>query len=314
VRCPFLREQQVKSCEASPFRKSLARASAWSDGERCSSPGHASCPIGPVRLEALPSPSRCPFLRESLVQFCAVAPRPMYVPWSASPELRCAHDAHRFCDLYLAVAGRRGPARAEDDGTVHEVCGVPMPGWLHYSPGHLWLDHGDDDLCHVGVDAFVVQLLGSVERLAFLAVKGRARPAVVLTARGVDLTLVLGREVPIVAANTRLRASPERLTADPYGAGWLFTLRVTKAPGAAGEATLAPGERRGPAAREWMDGEVRRLSDLAHARLAASSSGRLAADGGRFAHGLLEQLDREEVLRLFTSFFPVPDTRSPSRP
>jgi len=309
MRCPFLREEQVKSCEAAPFRKSVARSATSEASERCTSAAHATCPVAPPSHEDHPSPSRCPFLRESLVQFCAAVPRPAYVPWSASPELRCGHDGHRFCELFLAASGgRRGPARPglEESGVV-DVAGVPMPAWLAYAPNHLWLDSGDDGLWHVGVDAFVVQLLGTVERLAFLAVKGTARPAVVLTARGVDLTLAFGDELPIAAANTRLRSSLDRLTADPYGLGWLFTLRAP-ADAVAGE-PAAPGLRRGAAAREWMAREVRRLSETVHARLATAAGGRLAADGGRFAPGLLEHLDREEVLRLFAAFFAIPDTR-----
>lgn len=309
MRCPFLREEQVKSCEAAPFRMSVARSATAEAAERCTSAAYPSCPVAPPSHETHPSPTRCPFLRESLVQFCAAVPRPAYVPWSASPELRCGHDGHRFCELFLAASGeRRRPARPglEESG-VSDAAGVPMPAWLDYAPNHLWLDTGDDGLWHVGVDAFVVQLLGTVERLAFLTVKGTARPAVVLTARGVDLTLVLGRALPIAAANTRLRSSLDRLTADPYGLGWLFTLRAP-ADAVAGEPP-APGLRRGAAAREWMEREVRRLSDTVHARLASAAGGRMAADGGRFAPGLLEHLDREEVLRLFAAFFAIPDTR-----
>ena len=321
MRCPFLREEQVKSCEAAPFRKSLARSATSATAERCSTPGYETCAVARPSREAHPSPARCPFLLESLVQFCAATPRPTYVPWSASPELRCAHDGHRYCELFLAAGrSRREPARPGlEDGVVHEAAGVPMPGWLHYAPNHLWLDPGDDGLWHVGADAFVSQLLGTVERLAFLTVKGTARPAVVLTARGVDLALALGRELPIVAANTHLRSSLDRLTADPYGLGWLFAVRApaTRArsdAAARGDADgpaegLAPGLRHGAAAREWMDHEVRRLTGALHARLESSGGERLAADGGRFAPGLLEHLDREEVLRMFASFFPIPDTR-----
>jgi glycine cleavage system H lipoate-binding protein len=314
MRCPFLREEQVKSCEAAPFRNSLARSATAASAERCTSAGHASCPVAPPSHEAHPSPSRCPFLRESLVQYCAATPRPAYVPWSASPDLRCGHDGHRYCEIFLAACGpRRGPARpgAEEEGAF-EAAGVPMPAWLRYAPNHLWLDTGDDGLWHVGVDAFVAQLLGSVERLAFLTVKGTARPGVVLTARGVDLTLVLGRELSIFAANTRLRSSLERLTADPYGLGWLFTLRAP-ADGSPAEAEV-PGLRQGDEARGWMEHEVRRLSEAVHARLATTAGGRLAADGGRFAPGLLEHLDHEEVLRLFAALFPIPETRRNDRP
>lgn len=34
MRCPFLRDEQVKACEAAPFRKSLARAAARGEGDR----------------------------------------------------------------------------------------------------------------------------------------------------------------------------------------------------------------------------------------------------------------------------------------
>ena len=109
MRCPFLREEQVKSCQAAPFRKSLARSAATGEGELCTSADHASCPVAPGSREAHPDAARCPFLRESLVQFCSAAARPTYVPWSESPELRCASDGHRFCELFLAAGLWQAP-------------------------------------------------------------------------------------------------------------------------------------------------------------------------------------------------------------
>jgi glycine cleavage system H lipoate-binding protein len=182
-----------------------------------------------------------------------------------------------------------------------------MPGWLLYAPNHLWLDPGDDGVCHVGIDAFVIQLVGAVERLAFLTLKGTLRPAVVLTVRGVDLTLVFPETLAIVNANTRLRSSLERLGADPYGHGWLFEARrpaQDRLDRRAGEPLCS-----GAAAREWMAGEVRRVSELVHARLVSRRGERVAADGGRFAPDLLAHLDREEILRLFAELFPIPDVR-----
>ena len=310
MRCPFLREEQVKSCQASPFRKSLARSAARADMERCSSPLHVGCSVARQSHEAHPSPSRCPFLQESLVQFCAATPLPQYVPWSSSPELRCAHGGHRYCELFAAAsgasAGLTAPPGAGDTRT-HLAAGVPMPGWLLYAPNHLWLDPGDDGVCHVGIDAFVAQLVGAVERLAFLTLKGTLRPAVVLTVRGVDLTLVFPETLAIVSANTRLRSSLERLGADPYGHGWLFEARrpaQDRPDRRAGEPLCSGG-----AAREWMAGEVRRVSELVHARLVSRRGERVAADGGRFAPDLLAHLDREEILRLFAELFPIPDVR-----
>jgi len=303
VRCPFLREEQVKSCQVAPFRKSLARSFATGPGERCTSTDHRSCPALHESREAHPDASRCPFLRESLVQFCAASPRPTYVPWSGSPDLRCAHDGHRFCELFLAAGGdsARGPALpaggAEEDATA-VVDGVPVPGWLFYAANHMWLDVGDDGLCHLGVDAFLTRLVGEVERLAFLAVKGDARPAVVLTAAGIDLTLAFDRRLALVAANTRLRSALDRLAGDPYGLGWLFCARWDGG---------TDGLRHGRAAREWMAAESARLSAAAHERLLRPRDGvALPADGGRPAPGFIRHLEREDALRLCASFFPLP--------
>jgi glycine cleavage system H lipoate-binding protein len=316
MRCPFLREEQVKSCQAAPFRKSLARSAARVDMERCSSPAHASCPVACQSHEAHPSPSRCPFLQESLVQFCAATPLPTYVPWSSSPELRCGHGGHRYCELFAAAAGVPvgHPDRPEPDAGPQEAAGVPMPGWLWYAPSHLWLDPGDDGVCHVGIDAFVAQLVGHIDALAFLTPGGAARPAVVLSVHGVDLTLVFPRVLAIVSANTRLRSSLDRLVADPYGLGWLFEARLP-ADGRdelRADARDPDGLRRGDAARSWMDHEVRRTSEIVHAWLASRRGGRLAADGGRFAPDLLPRLDREQVLRLFAELFPFPESRRTS--
>jgi glycine cleavage system H lipoate-binding protein len=310
VRCPFLREEQVKSCQAAPFRKSLVRAMATGTDERCTSADHLSCPAVLESREAHPAASRCPFLRESLVQFCAASPRPTYVPWSESPELRCSHDGHRYCELFLAAAGSRGPALPSSDARESEtavVSGVPMPGWLFYAENHMWLDVGDDGLCHLGVDAFLARAAGGVERLSFLTLRGEARPAVVLTIAGADLTLVFASRLPIVAANTRLRSGLERLTADPYGLGWLFTARWS---GSRDPLALraACGLRHGQAAREWMAAEAARLEAAVHEQLMRPRHGApLPADGGRPAPGFLQALERDEVQRFFSLLFPIPD-------
>lgn len=318
MRCPFLREEQVKSCQAAPFRKALARSAARGESERCSSPAYVSCPMLRRSHEDHPNPSRCPFLRESLAQFCAATPRPAYVPWSESPELRCAHDGHRYCETFMAVAGGSPRVRSADrrcggDDTVHAVSGVPVPGWLHYSESHFWLDLGDDDICHVGLDAFLAQLVGEIDQLAFVVVKGTARPSVVLTTRGLQLTLIFEQPLALVTANTRLRSNLDRLVADPYGRGWLFEARVPTA-GRAGTPAQAAADltrdlRSGPEAREWMASEVRRVSEHVHATLAEGESPALAADGGRFARGLLAGLDPEAARRLLQTLFPRLGTR-----
>ena len=261
MRCPFLREEQVKSCRAVPFRKPFSRSALRGTDERCSSPAHVACPVAAQSREAHPAPGHCPFLHESLAQFCAAAPLPAYVPWSESPDVPCGNDGHRFCEHYLAVAGAagRGPAQAGAErpgASIPEVEGLPMPAWLHYAPNHLWLDVGADGRVHLGIDAFLARRVGTAEGLRFLGVKGLLRPTVVVTARGAELVLAFPRPLLVVAANTRLRACPQRLTADPYGSGWLFEAQ------AVADAALLGGLLHGEAARAWMAREVRGLAPL----------------------------------------------------
>jgi glycine cleavage system H lipoate-binding protein len=311
MRCPFLREDQVKSCQASPFRKFVTRSASQLAPERCTSADYRKCSAVQESHEAHPDSTHCPFLRESLVQFCSASPVATYVPWSESPDLRCAHDGHRFCELYLAVAGPRGrgPAQglAESDhaGTAN-VDGVMMPDWLYYSANHMWLDVGDDGLVHLGVDAFLARLLGQIDHLAFLTVKGVAHPTVVLTVRGVDLTLVFAHPVQIVAANTRLRFNLERLGADPYGRGWLFEAKA--AAGHNPRVDLTTGLHHGAQAHDWMSHELHRLNELVHERILPSRYPEAAADGGTAAPDLVQHLERHEIMHLLTELCPLPVT------
>ena len=270
MRCPFLREEQVKSCLAAPFRNAVVRAKVRFDLEHCSQAAHAGCPLAAGSREAHPSPGHCPFLHESLVQFCSNAPRPTYVPWSESPELRCAHDGHRYCEAFREAAPASALAGARGDPRIHVVERVPMPGWLLYAPNHLWLDPGDDGVCHLGIDAFASRLLGKLERLTLLTISGTVRPAVVLTVGGVDLTLVFPLSLSLISANGLLRSRLDRLACDPYGLGWLFEARFR--PGEGRPAPLPERTlREGRAAREWMAAEVRRAAGHARQEAAAQA-------------------------------------------
>jgi glycine cleavage system H lipoate-binding protein len=182
---------------------------------------------------------------------------------------------------------------------------LAVPGRLFFADNHMWLDVGDDGLCQIGVDAFLTLLVGDVERLAFLTLRGDVRPAAVLTVDGVDLTFVFPHPMRLVAANTRLRYRLERLASDPYGLGWLFTARWSEDD----SPDVRPpthGLRRGDAARQWMASEIARLSAVVHEAMSAWAGAPRPADGGRSASGLARHLDREDALRLLADFFPLP--------
>ncbi|MGA7614992.1 MAG: hypothetical protein WBX15_07415 [Thermoanaerobaculia bacterium] len=334
MQCPFLRESRGRYCDASKYRKLILDAGSDVTSERCSSPEWVLCSA--ARSQPGASRMQCPFLRERNVEYCAAAAVPKYVPASNALMSRCKSDGHLYCELYLSFAdpeGRRQPDRGaplpDDGGRVpvpaspsdsrdpkcapHPgslgpplVDGMPVPTNLAYAPNHMWLCIAEDGQCHVGIDALLARVVDSVEKIDYLLTRTTGRPVAILTVRGVDLQLVFPNPLASVSANLHLRTVPERLTADPYGAGWLFEGEQPQTPSPhsfSGEG-LIPGAL----APEWIRDESERLSHYAHDLVATrdESGATLLADGGRIVGPLAPVLDREQLVALFTEFFSSP--------
>jgi glycine cleavage system H lipoate-binding protein len=207
------------------------------------------------------------------------------VPYSESLLSRCGTDSFRYCELYLSMAH---PATA-----ATEVDGIQVPDWLSYAANHLWLDVTEDGTCHVGIDGFLSKVLGPVDRVSYVWLTGRHRPAAIVTVAGMDMEIVFPNPLVLTGCNLYLRANPARLTSEPYAGGWLF------------EGTPLPETREnllaGQAAHGWMEQEQRRMNEFLQQHI--SSEACLAADGGVFAPGLGKQLDRQQMLALFHEFF-----------
>ncbi len=310
MRCPFLREAQVKFCQASPFRKMIVRALGQTEHEKCSSPDHVNCTAAKQRHEDFPSQAHCPFLSEALMQYCSAAAEIKFIPYSEPSLSRCGSENHRYCELYAALANVSASSEAAADhharaGSMPACAALPLPEHLLYSANHLWLDSGTEGSYHIGIDAFLASVLGSVEGLSFVTAKGVNRPAAVLTVRGVDLQMVFPNALAIFRPNAWLRSHPEKLTSDPYNSGWLFEGAENKSAPGVGNAAVTAGLRCGREAHDWMQHEVQRISEFVHEKLARFTlqDQPLLADGGVFCQGLAQQLSREEVLQLFNEFF-----------
>jgi glycine cleavage system H lipoate-binding protein len=279
--CPFLKEAQVKFCQTASVRKLIPLAAAASAVEKCASAAHTSCSIYGQHSAGDAASGPCPYLRESLMQYCAAAPVAKMIPYSESLLSRCGNDSFRYCELYLNMLH---PGRELEAADV-----IPMPEGLRYSANHMWLDIGEDGVCHAGIDAFFTRVLGKVERISYVWQSGLRRPAAALTTAGADLEVVFPNPLILTACNLYLRADPARLTHDPYAAGWLFEGRLLDGTAA----NLLEGE----AARQWMDREQHRMNDFLQ-----QGSG-LSADGGLFVPGVAGMLEREQLLVLFHEFF-----------
>ncbi|HET9306525.1 MAG TPA: hypothetical protein VFO46_10895 [Candidatus Sulfotelmatobacter sp.] len=270
--CPFLREGRARYCHAAPVRKLILDGPGATDGGRCSSPQYRSCDLA-AKTEA--SHDRCPHLEEIRVQFCGVSPIPKLVPFSDSQLSSCTSETYRYCDSYLHLA---------------QPHATKPPANLLYAANHFWLDAEDSGLCHIGVDGFVADIAGTVDGVTFVSTRGTRCPALALTIHGVEWPMSFPNPLMIQKVNSRLRSDPARLTADPYGAGWLF------------EGWEVPGRTRvglvsGPQAEAWQMQERERLAHEIHETHAPG------CDGGAPVHGVAQLLSREHLVCLLQHFF-----------
>ena len=291
----------MRSCRAAGIRKLIIGPGTPTSDERCSSPRFRECH---AFLLANVAPGNgdqdrgdtCPLLEEQHVRYCSAASVPHYVPWSeqAGP---CGSSAHRYCELWLSIArpvmpGQGVPGHAAHDPAVH---GIAVPRDLWYSPNHLWLQ-SDGGACHIGIDGFLARTISKVDGISFVTTSGVHQPSVVLTVCGIDWQLVFPNRLMITNVNSYLRHAPERLVADPYGAGWLF--EAWPLPAAKGDAGVLTGLINGEQAYPWIQSEADRVVDFVHHLDPATMN-----DGGLPADDFITHLSRDEVLRLLHAFF-----------
>lgn len=265
------------------MRKLIPLPEAGAALEKCSSGRQAACAVYRSRPREAEERAACPYLRESLVQYCGASPITKFVPYSESLLSRCGNGGYRYCELYLGLA---------HPGMEH-VEGIPLPEWLRYSRNHMWLDVTEDGMCHAGIDAFLSRALGEVRAITYLCPPGRLQAAAVLSMAGLDLEVVFPNPLRMTSCNLRLRSNPGKLRTEPYTGGWLFE--------GTPEPETAAGLLEGAAAREWMEQEQGRMNEFLQHLLSADAA--LAADGGVFAGDLAGHLDREQMLALFHEFF-----------
>jgi glycine cleavage system H lipoate-binding protein len=215
------------------------------------------------------------------MQYCAAAPVTKFVPYSEALLSRCGNESHRYCELYQGMAHPAGEAGPADE--------IPMPDWLQYSANHMWLDVSGGGMCHAGIDAFLSRVLGTIDAVNYVRLKGRQRPMAVIRAAGSDYEITFPSAFQVTACNLYLRANPAPLTREPYTAGWLFEgIR---------EEGMTANLRSGAAARQWMQDEQRRLNEY------LQQGAGVVADGGTAIAGLTAHLDRGQIAALFHEFF-----------
>jgi glycine cleavage system H protein len=117
---------------------------------------------------------------------------------------------------------------------------MSVPAELHYTQEHEWVSV-EGDTASVGITAFAARSLGDVVYVSLPAVgatvtAGEPCGEVESTKSVSDLYSPVDGEVTEV--NEELEGDPGLVNAEPYGAGWMFRVRMAAA---SGEAALPPG-------------------------------------------------------------------------
>ncbi len=271
--CPFLKEGRALYCHAAPARKLILEGPGASGAGRCASTEYPRCGLAP---HDEPGRERCPRLEEVDVQYCAASSPTRLIPVSESELSRCSTGGYRYCDSYLALGGRQAAHAAPPD--------------LLYSANHFWMAAEESGLCHIGIDAFLADVVGSVDGVTFVTTHGTHCPVVALTVHGVEWPMTFPNPLLIQKVNGCLRSDSRRISADPFGSGWL--LAGWELP----ERTKV-GLISGPRAAAWQAEERERLAHEIHETL------NLSCDGGHPVRGVGQLLSRPQLVCLLQHFF-----------
>ncbi|HXE91061.1 MAG TPA: glycine cleavage system protein H [Terriglobales bacterium] len=175
------------------------------------------------------------------------------------------------------------------------VNGFFLPENLRYHPGHAWALSEGPQLVRVGLDDFAARLTGKLDRLT-LPQRGQwlrqGEKTWTLHRDGAAVDMVSPIEGEVTDVNPALLLDPDLARRDPYGEGWLLTV---KAPDARTSFRNLLG---GSLARFWMEDSARRLQ-----RHVPEALGAVAQDGGVALADLTTHMPDAQWTRLAREFF-----------
>jgi glycine cleavage system H protein len=164
-----------------------------------------------------------------------------------------------------------------------------LPYGVFLDEAHGWVRITGEGTMRVGIDEFLGEALGEVEKVETLprgAHVERGEPLIRLRVRGRELAVPAPTAGEVVAVNTEINSKPWLVSRDPYGVGWVVGLWNRDH-----QAAIKP-LRIGSAVAGFLHSELVRLSDFLAGR-AVPASVPLLADGGVPRWGSLALLDDE---------------------
>ena len=186
------------------------------------------------------------------------------------------------------VMARRRRAGVPVPATLARAMKAPhLPYGVFLDESHGWVRITGEGTMRVGIDEFLGEALGEVEKVETLprgAHVERGEPLIRLRVHGRELAVPAPAAGEVVAVNAEINEKPWLVSRDPYGVGWVVGLWNRDH-----QAAIQP-LRIGSSVAGFLHNELVRLSDFLAGR-AVPAPVPLLADGGVPRWGSLGMLD-----------------------
>ena len=188
--------------------------------------------------------------------------------------------------LYWWYRKRQEPVAISRPVSAFSPVGVPLGVFLH--PGHSWAGLNISGEMRLGIDEFLAQALGGVDRVDLPKVGTRVErggPVGTLWSHDRALPVLSPVTGTVVGVNQSLKRSSLPIDNDPYGAGWLAVVSPSDQRQAVSELRV------GADAVRWLRRETQRFVDFIARQAAPGSIGVVLADGAHPVVGAASSLD-----------------------
>ena len=186
------------------------------------------------------------------------------------------------------VLARQGRTVAAD--ALQPIVAMKMPQppqGVFLDSAHTWLRITSDGRLRVGIDDFLAEAVGQVDKVEVPA-QGttieRGSPLFTLTVKGRKLVIPSPASGTLMSANDKTQHDPSAVVRDPYGAGWVASIWTRDH-----HAAITP-LRIGAAATHFLRDELHRLADFM-VPSGTMASVPVMADGGLPGKGSAACLD-----------------------
>jgi glycine cleavage system H protein len=182
---------------------------------------------------------------------------------------------------------------------IHRVLGaltlniLRIPQGLFYSKNHTWTFLEKSGNAKIGLDDFLLQIIGDVKLTPLKSPGDKLRKGEVvaeIVQNGKRLTITSPLSGEIVTTNTIILQNPELLQEDPYGKGWIFAIKPSNWKDEIQAYYLADE------ATGWITKELDRVKDFLAVSLGKHSSEPsivVYQEGGELRQHILSDLNNE---------------------